>query len=238
MNSLHCFLHWLFPSGAAVAEWVAAFATGCLVGAGFIQLKAIRKGAEEQRAHWKREDELRAEENRPKPVFWLEPKLDNYSFELCCANVGTVNFLVTNLLVDPIRSERIEISIDECGQSVVSVGGPIWRVRFDARKIFAQGFTANAEVSLCLQGPSGLTATNAEAYSFYFKGDRYEGLRRGFANYENVFCPKCKKHCRNLRLLGMNFKSDCLKEIAGVEKDFEQTCPNHASANSRVISGT
>ncbi|MHB8303268.1 MAG: hypothetical protein ACYDC6_10595 [Acidobacteriaceae bacterium] len=46
-----------FPSGAAVAEWVAAIATGCLVLAGLIQLKAIRKGAEEQRARWKREDE-------------------------------------------------------------------------------------------------------------------------------------------------------------------------------------
>lgn len=42
MNGLHNIVYWLFPSGAAVAEWVAAIATGCLVVAGFIQLKAIR----------------------------------------------------------------------------------------------------------------------------------------------------------------------------------------------------
>ncbi len=69
MNHLPNVFYWLFPSGAAVAEWVAAIATGCLVRAGFIQLKAIRAGAEEQRQRWKREDELRAEENRPKAVF-------------------------------------------------------------------------------------------------------------------------------------------------------------------------
>ncbi len=56
MNCLHHIVHWLFPSGAAVAEWAAALATACLVGAGFIQLKAIREGAEEQREQWRRED--------------------------------------------------------------------------------------------------------------------------------------------------------------------------------------
>lgn len=63
MSSLPHTLHWLFPSGAAVAEWLAAIATGCLVGAGFIQLRAIRNNndelkrqADEQRERWKREE--------------------------------------------------------------------------------------------------------------------------------------------------------------------------------------
>lgn len=43
MNCLHHVVHWLFPSGAAVAEWVAAAATGVLAGFAWIPLSALRK---------------------------------------------------------------------------------------------------------------------------------------------------------------------------------------------------
>lgn len=235
MNSVPHILHWLFPSGAAVAEWVAAIATGCLVGAGFIQLKAIREGAEEQRERWKREDEIRAEENRPKAAFWLEQAANNDSSELWCANVGTVNFIVSGMEVNPLQGESRRIPFSRRNCLIVPAGIMQSTKLSDPEVMFGSERLGNAEITLIFQGP-----TDVKPYHLWFYDGRYmmkdpEGRFQGF---EQITCSKCKAWAANFDVSGMISVVDCRREIAEVKKEFEATCPNHASSNSRVTFGT
>ncbi len=115
MNSLPHILHWLFPSGAAVAEWVAAFATACLVGAGFIQLKAIREGAAEQREQWRREDKkfsaihakvgFVTETLHPRGYFYP-------SVQARVANLGLSTIIVTQVFLRGSQQEKSKPNIE------------------------------------------------------------------------------------------------------------------------------
>ncbi len=220
MNCLHHIVYWLFPSGAAVAEWVAAIATGCLVGAGFIQLKAIRKGAEEQRQRWRREDAIRAEENKPKAAFGFSDCL-KCNLKLSCANLGTVGFLVTGMQILPLLGDREKILFGKAAEIFVPVGEEK-QVTFDAFKyrevhnrlteiLNAPLRSRHLGIKLILQGPVETAETNLEAYRVHQYPDDGRSLysfnswrtiappvqgsdRRfdGVPKNEFVTCPKCK----------------------------------------------
>ncbi len=247
MNSLHCFLHWLFPSGAAVAEWVAAAATACLVGAGFIQLKAIRKGAEEQRERWKRDDKILAEQNEPKAVFDFPDQVrgeDGSCLELTCTNLGHVNFLVAGMQIIPLQGEPIKVSFSPEEYFVVRVG--------EKKQVDLCNFGSLRNFSLCnyfvgiklvLQGSSGEIETKSQACRIHFTSIAKfiaKGWKRsdGSEGLETIKCPKCNINVATFRLDDMTSVEDCRKEVAAVARDFERSCPNHASSNSRVTTVT
>ena len=229
MNSLPHILHWLFPSGAAVAEWAAAIATGCLVGAGFIQLQAIRKGAEEQRARWKREDEIRAEENKPKAAFGLHRAKDEGQIEVWCTNLGTANFLVSDLRVTPVDGS--DSRIIPLNEPVVSVGKK-WSDVI-AGDVFGFLF-GTAEFRLRLEGSREEAETDAKVYWVNIVDGFCSKLQCGFSPTDGVHCPKCKRWIANYSADESASASVCRNEIHGIRMDFERTCPKHVTSNSRV----
>lgn len=239
MNCLHHIGHWLFPSGAAVAEWIAAAATTGLVIYGRIQLKAIRKGAEEQRARWKREDEIRSEEKKPKVVFRLKRDgKDEGQIGLWCANVGTVSFTVAKIVIEPLQGEQPpDIAIDEHNPSVILVGSE-WQVDLGS-KTFGR-LNGNFGVCLSLYSPSGEVLTEEQAYHFRFNYGICMSLSQGLRSHhrEPMGCPNCKTDVAYFRVDGMASVVECRREIAEVRREFEASCPNHASSNSRVTFGT
>ena len=231
MIGLHHIVYWLFPSGAAVAEWVAALATGCLVGAGFIQLQAIRKSAEEQRTRWK-------EENKPKAIYELNRvERDQESVTLWCANLGTVSFIISGIGIESVRGSEKVIPLPELKQYVFTIGTER-TIDLDLDAGTFGEYRENADVKLYLQGPSEELVTDARPYWLWvFDGKRY-GLRPGFQSFEQITCPKCKRGAANFRAEGITSMADLRKQIADVEREFGTICPNHnSSKNSRVTFG-
>ena len=69
-----CWLQDFFKNWSVAVE---ALATVALVIAAVFQWAAMRAQARQERERWKREDELRAEENKPKAVFRLKVNAHN-----------------------------------------------------------------------------------------------------------------------------------------------------------------
>ena len=101
-----CWLQDFFKNWAVAVE---ALATVALVIAAFIQWGTMRAQARQERDRWKREDEIRAEEKKPKAEFGLRHKTDRI-MELWCANLGSVSFLVTKMLIDLAPAKRTSYS--------------------------------------------------------------------------------------------------------------------------------
>lgn len=224
-----------------VASILAAAATVVLAVFAIRQwcaMKENNEAAERQnelvRDRWKREDELRAEENRPKAVFWVNPTQNNEGIELWCANLGSVAFLVSAMVVDRIQSSNpIRCPIGEVDQSVVQVGTK-WSCVLRANTIVCSPLYAKADIRLTLTGPSGETMTDAKAYSLNFLSQKCLQFQPGLHEWEDLHCPKCSGQVARFSVEGMTCVADCRKEIANVKREFDAACPNHASSNSRV----
>lgn len=213
---------------------VEALATVALVIAAFIQWGTMRAQARQERDRWKREDLIRAEENKPKTVFLL--KRDGQDqIGLWCANLGTVSFIVAKIVVEPLQGEQpLDIAIDK---PVVWVGTE-WKVDLGSRK-FGR-LSGNYGVSLSLQGASGEVTTEEQAYHLLFINGVCMSLSQGLRLHhpEPMDCPKCEAHIKHFRVDGMASVVECRKEIAEVRREFEASCPDHTSSNSRVITVT
>jgi hypothetical protein len=187
------------------------------------------------RERWKREDELRAEENRPKAEFWLQ-RTSKDQVELLCANVGTVNFLVTKMTIGFLQDAQfLDIPIDGQSRALV-LAGTEWKVDLESRKF---GFLiCNGEVKLSLRAPSGLSETNVQNYYFYFADEMCHNLIPGFHESERIECPKCKNLVANFRVAGVTSGAECRKKIASLKEECAATCPNHECSNGRLLNST
>ena len=188
-------------------------------------MKDNNESAERQnglvRDRWKRDDELRAEENRPKAAFGFSD-CRKCNLKLSCANLGTVGFLVAGMQVIPLVGDPEEISFGKDAEIFIPVGAEK-QVIFDddkyrevhkrMKKIF-NGSLLNKHlgIKLILQGPVETAETNLEAYRlrrFPEGGDpRYgvqswrripppttcsvrEPSKDSYQRSEFVTCPKC-----------------------------------------------
>jgi hypothetical protein len=181
------------PTMNLVASILAATATVVLALFAILQWKTMNQNNELVCDRWKREDELRAEENRPKAEFRLSDNADEYNFDLWCANVGAVAFVVTGLHIDPVFGEKSTVfSLEEQGQFVVPVGEERTFI-LENKKIFGSGYWKNGRVRLSLRGPAGEAKTRSREYclAFFEDGKRFKALRSGFFGLEIINCPKC-----------------------------------------------
>ena len=232
---MYCWLQEFFKNWSAAIE---AGATIALAVIAIFQWLAMRKNNEtmaaqatQERERWKREDELRAEENRPKAEFLLQ-RTNTGQVELLCANVGTVNFLVTKMTIVFLQdAPLLDIPIDAHIQPLVLAGAK-GRVDLESRKF---GFLiCNGEVKLSLRAPSGLSETKVQNYYLYFSDGVCRNLMPGFHESESIECLKCKNLVANFQVAEMTSGAECRKEIADIHREFEATCPNHNSTNRRV----
>ncbi len=176
-----------------IQHWSAAIeasATVMLVIAALFQWHTMRAQVKQERDRWQREDEIRAEEKRPKAAFWLEPSADKGSPELWCANVGMVNFIVSGMQVSPLAgaSKNIQFSRKDC--LVVPVGEMRSKKLISPEEMFGSDRPGNAEIELIFQGP-----TDAKAYHLWFHDGMYimknpEGKFQGLIP---LYCKNCEK---------------------------------------------
>jgi len=228
-----CCLQEFFKNWAVAVE---ALATVALVIAAFIQWGTMRAQARQERDRWKREDEIRAEENKPKAEFGLRRKTD-MQMELWCANLGSVSFLVTKMLIYPINVmeyEAYEIPLEP--HFVVSVG-EMREVTVPVMQHLNPDIVIRyAGVALTLRGPSGETDTKKTLVPL---GQIYTCLASTVTSeqMERIQCPDCLGQFE-FSLQGLTEFDDCKNQIASVKQECAASCPNHASANSRVTFGT
>jgi hypothetical protein len=225
-----CWLQDFFKNWSVAVE---ALATVALVIAAVFQWAAMRAQARQERERWKREDELRAEENKPKAVFRLKVNAHKDAgtlatrlcLELRCANIGTVGFLVTGIRrieQNENQTSRIitPITLSQKHQFVVPVGTE-QQVVFDVVEYFGYDYCADAEVSLSLQGPLGETVTDARAYLFRLSVDKHK-------RDVYIHCPKCKN--ANPWVITVDYLTlmdEYKKEYENKENELRKECPNH-----------
>jgi phage FluMu protein Com len=223
------------PTINLVASILAATATAVLAVFAILQWKTMKQNNELVRDRWKREDELRAEEDRPKAAFWLEQLPDQNHPQLWCANIGSVNFIVSGMQVKAVQGEPREIRFSRKNCLIVPVGTMQSIKLIDPEVMFGSDRPGNAEIKLTFQGP-----TDVKPYHLWFYDGKYM-MKDPEGNFQGLLpikCPKCKARVANFNVSGMTSIDEYKREIADVEKEFEQACPKHASANSRVTFGT
>ena len=213
------------------ASILAAIATVVLAVFAILQWKTMNENSELVRDRWKREDEIRADENRSRAVFWLEQARDNDSPELWCANVGTVNFIVSGMHTNPLQGESKTIPFSRRNCLIVPVGTMQSIKLTDPEVMFGSERPGNAEIELIFQGP-----TDVKPYHLWFYDGKYmmkdpEGKFQGLLQ---IKCPKFKAWVANFDVGGMDNVRQCEEEIESVKKEFEASCPSHKSTNSRA----
>lgn len=220
-----------------VAPVLAAIATTVLAVFATQQWRVMKENnqaAERQnelvRERWKHEDEIRAEDSEPKAAFGLNLIRDRASIELWCANLGTANFVISEVRISPVDGSASKVvTLD---QPVVFAGEKS-NIALD-EDVLGSTFMGTAEVVLRLQGPRGDTVTDGRSYSLLVIHGNCSQLQPGFALDERVSCPKCAKWVANFSTNGLLTAKVCRDAIAGVKRDFEQTCPRHVSSNVSV----
>ncbi len=243
----------MFCQAQVVSEkWpaiVEAVATTALVVVATVQWFAMRTNNEMlaeqsklERDRWQREDEIRAEANKPKATFLLNRNGEHY-VKLSCTNLGTVNFIVNKITIKSLQGAQAhDIPIDNQSRSVVLVGSE-WNVDLASSKF--NGLNGNYGVSLTLEGASGEVITGENAcYILVFHG-KCMSLSQGYSpcglpsdlsahKRELIDCPKCNANVAYFNVDDMPSVAECRKEIASVLKEFEATCPTHTSNNCRI----
>ena len=156
-----CWLQDFFKNWAVAVE---ALATVALVIAAGFQWNAMRAQARQERDRWKRDDEIRAEANKPKVVFDFPHQVRDRNsgcLELTCANLGSVNFLVVGILITPLQEESIRVSFSPEEYFVVRVGEKKQVDLGQLRNINTLESCGDVvEIGLILRGPSGEIETN------------------------------------------------------------------------------
>lgn len=162
-----CRLQEFFENWAVAVE---ALATVALVIAASLQWGTMRAQARQERDRWKREDELRAEEKRPKAVFDFPHQVHGRNvhdrnagcLELTCANLGSVNFLVVGMLITRLQEEPKRVSFSPEEYFVVRVGEKKQVDLGQLRNINTLESCGDVvAIGLILQGPSGEIETNS-----------------------------------------------------------------------------
>lgn len=263
--SMICWLQDFFKNWAVAVE---ALATVALVIAAVFQWTTMRAQAKQERCRWKREDAIRAEENRPKAAFGFSDNDVPCNLKLSCANLGTVGFLITGMQIFPLLGDSQKILFGKGAEIFVPVGEEK-QVTFDSsnyrvvherlKHTLGGSLGRHLGIKLILQGPVETAQTSLEAYrvhqypdaggSLYgFSSWRMISDNSGALKYEYARCPRCTNPCTVdlVADLGVVFPVEgcgtvfatARNKMAAVVRDFDQTCPNHASSNSRVTFGT
>ncbi len=215
-----------------VASALAAVATAVLAVFAERQWRVMKENneaAEKQnelvRDRWKREDELRAEETKPKAAFGFSDSVVPCDLKLSCANLGTVGFLVAGMQVIPLLGDPEKILFGKGAEIFVPVGEEK-QVAFDSynyremcmrlEEIFNGSRVRNLGIKLILQGPMRRVETNMEAYRLSKNPDdgRTSYIVTSWrtmpppaqgsditvkidkpTKVESVTCPKCNNPC-------------------------------------------
>ncbi len=234
-----CWLQEFFKNWAVAVEAVATLLL--VIAAGF-QWWTMRGQAQQERDRWEREDEIRAEENKPKAVFDFPDSVrstNGGALELTCTNLGSVNFLVVGMQIMPLR-EPSDILFTSKEYFVVRVGKTkrVNLYEFEGLRN-SLGHFDNVGIQLILQGSAEEIKTSPQACRI--NGTNVaKYIAKGWKNSngswcsEPISCPKCSAVVARFKLDDMTDVDACRKEIADVKKEFGETCPNHISSNSRV----
>lgn len=227
------------PTMNLVASILAAIATVVLAVFAILQWKTMNKNNEVVRDRWKREDEIHTEENKPRAALWLNKSQDNDRLELCCANLGITNFIISGIQADPLQGESIKFSFNQTTPIIVPIGTMRSVSLKDPEKMFGSNNLGNVGIKLILQGPSGEVETDAKASRLWFHNGQYmmKDVGHGFQGFERIYCPKCETWAANFNVDGMTSTPDCRSEITEVKREFGTSCPSHISTNSKVTFG-
>lgn len=186
------------------------------------------------RERWKREDE----EKRPKAIFWLQRVPQMRAIELWCANIGVVSFLVAGIRTDPVIGESQKFAFTP-KQFFIVAAGQMNHLRLSSPEVlFGSDRPGNCEIKLILEGASGKTESDQTvAYHLWFyNGDwMIKDPYTGFKGYITVHCPKCKAPSANFDTSQMTSRDDCIRQIEKSEEELRQSCPEHFSANERIL---
>jgi hypothetical protein len=172
MNCLHHIVYWLFPSGAAVAEWVAAVATGVLACFAWIPLFALRKSLGD--AAKAQQDKKRADQfDRLK---WMDGRFNSPAMLVARSKLGQERLdgiprgmprhnaerVISFLMQIAQLSEKSLLALNDIG---VAYGAYIYIVWFEFRNYFEDDNRRDKFVVLA-KLRDRLAATNVE---FEFK---------------------------------------------------------------------
>lgn len=208
---------WIFPNGETLATWG-------LVIAGFIQLRAIRKNSQAQTERWKREDSLRAEQDKPRFRFGLQGVGHATSLELWCANLGKTSFILHEIHLRRVRDRKL-ISIPI--RQIVRVGkqrNPL--IPYDKIK-FLDGVDFEAWIKI--DGFEGIPASDEIlTYKLLCSGGEIVALKKGCWELRHIGCSRCG------RAYGYfpEGEAENVMQLAPLMKKaqliVDATCPSHA----------
>jgi hypothetical protein len=228
-----CWLQEFFKNWAVAVE---AGATLLLVIAAGFQWFAMRAQAKQERDRWKEEDKIRKEANMPRAKFWFEENGESY--DLWCANLGTVAFVLGKIQIDCVPFKDGQKNVLISGQTTISIDHvvpvgekckhPIKKQEIRER-LRRKDNGYNFEFTFLLEGPSGDPVRLSEPY-FWMPGD----FVRGFRGEVTVNCPTCNKVICPLSVENLGSKKEVEDLIHSVRSECAATCPEHISHNSRI----
>ena len=235
-NGERCMICW--PQGL-IENWPAvleAVATLLLVIAAGFQWWTMRGQAQQERDRWQREDEIRAEENRPKAEFWFEN--NGGVCELNCSNLGSVGFFVWQLGIQPVVHNEMNWHTQPTLRHIkVEKFVPIGQNH--TIKIYSLGsnlqyFGSNYEFILYLSNPQGTKSEIRKPFHKWKSTGLETIIETGFVDYVVSKCPKCNASCDSILVGDLKSADEIQQRLDAIHQEYRQTCPAHTTTSDKV----
>ncbi len=245
----------MFCQAQVVSEkWpaiVEAVATTALVAVATVQWVAMRKNNETlaeqsklERDRWLRDDEIRAEQNKPKAEFWFEKNGDIY--ELNCANLGSVAFFVWRLGILPVVSNEKHwhanpdpewVEIKEFFSIGLKSRAKISKANLEFPfMLFQQPLGRNFEFILELSNPQGECVRIRRPFNKWSHPEKGMVIGTGFVDFVVSKCPKCNASCDSILVGDLKSSEEIQVRLDCIHEEYRQTCPTHKTTCKRTLS--
>jgi hypothetical protein len=192
-----------------------------------------RKDREEERSRWRRDDEIRQEEQRPKFDFGLDiqPLLNSHRNDVVvwCANLGSASFIVKRILARHL----IDFDEDEAPKhfdpQVIVKAGEMARVSIPASLFMDVHMRADKEFWIAVSSADIEVESAGKIFSF-FAADRskIDNISEGFHGLKKVKCVKCDA-TGFLPPNGVLSKTLLAEMMNRAATELAETCPSHES---------
>ncbi len=223
----------LLPEWLTSERYVTTATWGLVLATVLLVIDSWLKG-NEQRDRWSREDSIRESEALPKAEFGLKASRER-KLILWCANLGTVNFLLTHFRVDGVLDTKG--SETQKVEPVVVPRGQIKEINISDETNLLRGkfLSQQWDVSLLLSGGArGEAWTNPKTFSVNITDRGVTHADSGLHGDRTIICPKCNQTALAVKLDGFRSTLEYKEEIAKISRDLTASCPNHESCSAQV----